>query len=476
MSRCGGIFTQGRRIKLCCLVLGLELCAVAGNATGFTPGAPRRERRPPLLVTRSSASQASHLSAPSRAPSPKAVPAPTTLKPERRAEAIAYSHQLDVLYFAEVALSLGIYGWLWRGRIAIRLRDWARHASPRHAVQCLIFVPSIVLVAGAIRLPLTYYSGFALEHQFGLSTQTFSSWLGDWSKSLVLGMVFRTFLVWMLYLVVRRSPLRWWFYFWLATLPVALGVILAEPLVVDPLFHKFTPLEKTQPLLTARIEAMLHHARLEIPGSRIFEMDASAKTTALNAYVTGIGASKRVVVWDTTIRASTPDEILLTLGHEAGHYALDHIPKGFALSEAGSLAGFFVGSLVLAWIVERWGAKTGVEGLGDLASYPIFLLVLTALSFLASPIYCGVSRALEHQADQFALEAAYGVAPDPNAAAVRSLERMGEADLEDPDPSPLIKFWLYTHPPLDERIRFAASYKPWVEGKPLEFVPPPHAP
>src|SRR5438034_11092854 len=167
------------------------------------------------------------------------------------------------------------------------------------------------------------------------------------------------------------------------------------------------------------------------------------------------------------------DETLLVLGHETGHYVLGHIPKGFVLFELGALAAFGIGFVVVERVVKRWGPKTGLQGVGDLAALPVLLLVLTVLSFLSTPIYCGFSRRVEHQADQFGLEVAYGIVPDPNAAEARSLQVLGEQDLEDPDPPAFIKFWLYTHPPLDERIRFARNYKPWVEGKPLELV---HAP
>ena len=117
--------------------------------------------------------------------------------------------------------------------------------------------------------------------------------------------------------------------------------------------------------------------------------------------------------------------------------------------------------------------RTGVEGVGDLASLPIVLLVLTVLVFVASPAINGISRHYEHQADQFGLEVAYGIVADPNTADVQSFQISGEEDLEDPDPNPFVRFWLYTHPPLEERIRFAASYRPWTQGKPLEFVPTP---
>jgi Zn-dependent protease with chaperone function len=398
-------------------------------------------------------------------------PATYTLTPERRAKAIAYSRSLYALYFLGTLLSIGVYLFLWRSRIAVTFREWAQRISGRLIIQCLIFVPLLLAAAALLRLPLNFYSGYVLEHRFGLSTQGLASWFGDWGKSLGTGAVLRIVVAWFFYSVVRNSPRRWWFHFWLASIPLVLGYILLEPYVIDPLFYKFTPLQKSQPTLVVRIETMLNHAGLRIPPERIYEMDASSKTKEVDAYVTGLGASKRVVVWDTTLKTMGPGELLLVLGHETGHYALYHIPKEFALDEAVALVFFFLGFLVLNWLVKNVGPRGGVEEVGDIASLPLVLTVLTLLVFLSAPIVNGISRYFEHQADQFGLEVAYGVVPDPNAAEVHAFQILGDVDLADPDPSPFIKFWLYTHPPLDERIRFAATYKPWTEGKPLQLIP-----
>ncbi len=395
-----------------------------------------------------------------------------TLTPEKRSRAIAYSRAQTILYFAGVALSLGIYFLLWRGKVAVVIRDGARRVSRRHFVQCLVFVPFFFAAVGALALPLDYYSGFVLEHRFDLSNQTFWSWLGDWGKNLALTVLLGIFVIWVFYWVMRRRPRRWWLYSWLTTIPLTLGLMWVEPYVVEPLFYRFTPLNKTQAALTSRIQAMLAHAGLEIPASRIFEMDASTKTKTLNAYVSGLGASQRVVVWDNTLGRMSEDETLLVLGHEAGHYVLDHALKEFLLIELVVLALFFLGSVAVERLVERMGVKTLLEGVADLASLPVVLFVFTVLAFLSSPIFCGISRHFEHQADQFGLEVAYGVVPDPNGAEARSLQVLGEEDLADPDPNPFIKFWLYTHPPLDDRIRFAVSYKPWAEGEPLKLIHP----
>jgi Zn-dependent protease with chaperone function len=435
------------------------------------------------------------------------------LTPEKRAKAIAYSRAQYLLYFAGMALSLAIYGFLWRSGFAVALRQWARRISARRFVQCAFFVSLFLTAVRVLEFPLDYYWGFALEHRYDLSTQSFGSWIADWAKDLGLTALAGIILLWLFYWLVRRSPRRWWLYFWLASIPITLAFILIEPYVVEPLFYRFTPLEKTQPALTERIEKMLGHAGLSIPRSHIYEMEASVKTRTVNAYVSGWGASKRVVVWDTTLGKLSGDETLLVLGHEAGHYVLHHIPKEFALDEVLFLVLFYVGFVLINRIVARENAATchtsrgveesrveklltprpstldfstvqseiplrrltdrndRVEGVADLASLPIVFLVLTVLVFVASPAINGISRHFEHQADQFGLEVAYGTVADPNTADVQSFEIMGEEDLEDPDPNPFIRFWLYTHPPLEERIRFASSYKPWAEGQPLELVP-----
>ncbi|MGH9358719.1 MAG: M48 family metallopeptidase [Terriglobia bacterium] len=394
----------------------------------------------------------------------QAQPAPSldtySPPPAARAKAIRYSRVQDKLYFADVAISLAIFAFLWWSWFGVWLRRLAERASNRLFVQCLLFVPIFCVVVSVLSFPVDYYRDFIVERRFGLSTETLGAWLSDWGKSLGLFIIVAIAIVWIFYRIARRSPRRWWLYFWLALIPVAAFVMLIEPYVVEPLFFKFTPLAKTQPALTARVERMLRHAGIFIPESRIFEMDAAAKTRELNAYVSGWGSSKRVVIWDTTLNKLTPDETLSVLGHETGHYALHHIPKIFALMVLLTLVGLFLGRLVANWAVRRWGKRTGISEIGDLAGLPLLALILTAGMFLASPVINGISRHYEHQADQYGLEITYGVVPDPNAAMVRSFRIIGEQDLSDPDPNPFIVFWLYSHPPIADRIRFAAHYKP----------------
>jgi Zn-dependent protease with chaperone function len=438
----------------------------------------------------------------------KTAEAHYVLTPEQRAKAIAFSRAEYILYFAAIALALAIYAFLWRSGFAVGLRNRVRSFSARRWVQAALFVAIFLTAVRALESPLDYYWGFVLEHRYGLSTQGIGSWVADWGKDLGLTVVVSILLAWVFYWLVRRSPRRWWLYFWFASIPITLAFIVVEPYVVEPLFYRFTPLERTQPALTDRIEKMLGHAGLAISRSRIYEMEASAKTRIVNAYVSGWGSSKRLVVWDTTLAKLDSDQTLLVVGHEAGHYVLHHIPKEFAFDEMIFLVLFYVGFLAINKIIavscdspprkEEGGGGGGPastshattpdpsfsrrgaglaqgealreSGVADLASLPIMLIVLTVVVFLASPALNGISRHFEHQADQFGLEVAYGVVADPNTADVQSFQIMAQEDLEDPDPSPFIRFWLYTHPSTEERIRFAATYKPWAEGKPLELL------
>ena len=443
------------------LAVLLLLALVCSGGAAWCAGSPQ--------AAKSSSPQAEDSPQPTANQVPN-VPQNYELSPQKRAEARAYSHTQYVLYFSGVALVLLIYFLLWRAGIAVTFRNWARRISPRHFVQCLIFAPLFFLTVRLLLFPFVYYADFVVDHKFGLMTQGFGSWMADWGKALTLSIVAGTVMVWIFYWVVRRAPRRWWFYFWAVTIPITLFVIFIDPFVVEPLFYKFTPLDATRPALVTRIEEMLHHAGLEIPRRRILEMNASSKTNMLNAYVSGLGASKRVVVWDTTLKKMTDDETLLVLGHETGHYVLNHIVKEFVLIELVVLALIALGFVVVRKLIGRYGGRTGVEGEGDLASLPVMLLVLTLMTFFSSPLVNGISRHYEHQADLFALEATHGVVPDPNVTEARAFQILGEEDLSDPDPNPFIVFWLYSHPPIDQRIQFALSYKPWAQGKPMQFV------
>jgi Zn-dependent protease with chaperone function len=199
-------------------------------------------------------------------------------------------------------------------------------------------------------------------------------------------------------------------------------------------------------------------------------MNASAKTTALNAYVTGVGASKRVVVYDTLLAKSSEAGVLLTFGHEMGHYVLHHIPKELAIDLLVLLVLLYLLYRLAGWMINRWGVRWGIRELRDWASLAVLILALNVVGFFADPVFNGISRHFEHEADRYALEVLHGIVPNENQADVKDFEMDGEINLDDPDPNPFIKFWLFDHPSLPERIAFVGTYNPWREGESPKYV------
>jgi STE24 endopeptidase len=392
-----------------------------------------------------------------------------TLSPAQEAQAVAYARARHELYFFDVAYSLLLLILLLHLRLAPKFRDLAARASNNSFVQTVIFVPLILLTIDLLSLPTAIWSHrLALNYQ--QSIQGWGSWLVDWAKGEALEVAISILVVWILYAVIRKSPRRWWLYFWLATVPLIILGAVAEPLILEPLFFKFTPLANAQPHLAERIESVVKRAGLEIPQDRMFVMNASSKLKAVNAYASGLGATKRVVVWDTALQRMTEDEILFVFGHEMGHYVLGHVRNAILFSCGVLLFFLFLAYRILHWMLARWGERWGIRGADDLASLPVFILLLMVFGFLFTPISNAYSRHLEHQADQYGLEVIHGLVPNAPVVAAHAFQVLGEVDLEEPNPSTAVKLWFYNHPPLDERMRFAQTYDPWSQGRAPEFV------
>ena len=309
-----------------------------------------------------------------------------------------------------------------------------------------------------------------LALRYEISVQSWSSWLWDWTKGQVIEFVIASMLAYILYGVIRRSRRRWWLYFGLASFPILAVFLLVSPVLLDPLFDHFEPLENTQPALVAEIEKVVKHGGLDLPRDRMFEMKASEKVNAVDAYVTGIGASKRLVVWDTTIAKMTAPETVFVVGHEMGHYMLNHIPKSIALSGTLIIVVLMLVHLAVKRTLDRRQRRWSLRGLEDWASLPVLLLFTYLFFFLAEPAFNTFSRYQEHQADVYGLEVIHGIVPDSSGVAAASFQILGEVDLADPNPSAFIKFWLYSHPALGDRITFAQEYDPWSRGELSMFV------
>jgi len=320
-----------------------------------------------------------------------------------------------------------------------------------------------------LRLPIGVY-GHGLSLRYQQSIQGWGAWFWDWTKAELLNVGLGLVVALILFAVMRWKPRTWWLYFWFAAVPLATFLVFVTPWVIDPMFNKFEPLKDKDPALVRSIEKLTEKAGMPIPAERMFLMQASAKTNQINAYVTGIGASKRVVIWDNTIRKLTSGEVLSVVGHEIGHYALGHVVKGFAFFLAALLVGLYVAYRALGWVLGRWGASWGIRGQQDWAALGALLLIVEVLGFLAEPVGNGFSRMVEHAADVYGLELTHGIVPDSSEEAASAFQVMGEKDLADPNPSAFITFWLYSHPPIAKRVEFAHNYDPWGKGEEPKYV------
>ncbi len=392
-----------------------------------------------------------------------------TLSHERQAKAVAYSQAGYMLYFVSYFLGGLLLFLILRLGWAAKFRDIAENVSDKKWVQGFVFVPLLFLTLDILHLPVRLY-WHALSLHYQQSVQGWGSWFWDWTKGELLDVGFGIILVLILFAVMRRSPRRWWLYFWFPAVLILLGVIVITPLVIDPLFNKFEPLSKEHPELVASVEKLTKHAGVPIPPDRVFLMVASQKTNAINAYVTGLGASKRVVIWDTTIQKTTNDESLFIVGHELGHYVLGHVWQGFLLGACGLLMALYLLFRGLHWALDRWARDWHLYGQEDWASLAVLLLLLQMLLFVSSPVMSGYSRMQEHAADVYGLEVIHGLVPDSEEVAAHAFQVLGELDLSDPNPPPFITFWLYSHPPLAERLVFAHSYDPWSKGESPKYV------
>ena len=391
------------------------------------------------------------------------------LPAERYQKAVSLARKEYTLYFVAAAWGILVLLALLQTGVIARLRDVAESGSAKRSIQALIFVPALMILLAVLHLPISIY-GHRLSLQYQLSIQGWGSWLWDWTKGELLSLGLGYIVALLLVSVIRWKPRTWWLYFWYAMVPLSLFLFFISPWFLDPMFNRFTPLGDKHPELVEAIGKLTQRAGVPIPSERMFLMEASAKTNAINAYVTGVGASKRVVVWDTTIQKTNADEVLAVVGHELGHYVLGHTWKGFLFFTGGLLVGLYVAYRALQWVLARWGRAWGVRGQEDWAALAVLLLIFHVLEFVGTPIGNGFSRMQEHAADVYGLEVTHGILPNSQEVAAQSFQKLGDIDLADPNPSKFITFWLYSHPPLGERLEFAHNYDPWSKGESPKFV------
>jgi Zn-dependent protease with chaperone function len=380
--------------------------------------------------------------------------------PEPSAKALRYARGGNVLWAIDMIWGLAVPALILFTGFSARLRDVARRIGRNWFGTIVVYFAMFMVVTFVVGLPLSYVAGFARPHAYGLSNQTMSKWLGDEMKGLGVSLVAGSLLLWVPYALVKRSPTRWWLWTSLVAIPIAAFFILIAPIVIDPLFNSFGPMKDR--VLERRILDLA--ARAGIEGARVFEVDKSVDTNTVNAYVTGFGGSKRIVLWDTTIRKLEPDELLFVMGHEMGHYVLGHIVKSILFSSLLILLTLYAAYRLQARLIARYNARFGFTALSDVASLPLILLLVGVLTLVITPVANAYSRWQEHEADRFGLE----ITRDNHAAAT-AFVKLQEENLSLPRRGLFYKLWRASHPLLGERIEFSNTYRPWESGEPGKY-------
>lgn len=384
---------------------------------------------------------------------PVAVPEPTP-------KAIRFQRGNNAIWAFNRAWALLVAGGLAFSGFSARLRDRARRIGRNGFLTIGIYAVLYLAVVFAINLPVSFYEGFIRLHAYGLSNQTLGKWLHDAGVGLGVEMVVGFALTWVPYGLMARSPRRWWLYLGLLSVPFLFATMLVEPVWIDPLFNRFGPMKDRA--LESRILELAQRAGID--GSRVFEVEKSVDTKAMNAYVTGVFDTKRIVLWDTLLAKMDPPEVLAVMGHEMGHYVLGHVVRSILLGSLVILAGLYFVDRAGRWLIARFSSRLGFDRLSDIASVPLVLLLMNVSSLFLGPVALAYSRYQEHEADRFALDLTHA-----NHSAATAFVKMQTENLGIPRPGLFYKIFRASHPSIGERIDFCNRYHP----RPSE--PAPHA-
>ena len=378
-------------------------------------------------------------------------PEQVELDAERQRKAKEYARIRRRLSFVSMGIGVaGILIFLFTN-LGIWLRDRLQVLSWQPIAgwfpwQILVYFLILILGYEIITAPIGYYSGFILPHRYGLSTMTLKGWLGDLFKGLVLGLVLESLAIELVYVLLASQPETWWL--WVALVLLFFSVVMANlaPVLILPLFYKFTALPEGD--LTKRLLALAERAHTRVRG--VFTMQMSSKTTAANAALMGLGNTRRIVLGDTMLDRYTPDEIEVVLAHELGHHVHHDIWKLIVSQSILTLGGLYLVNVVLHWAVET---QHFYLGLADAATIPLVLALIGAFGLIVMPISNGYSRVIEYQADEYALQTTQMVGPFKSA-----MTRLANQNLADAEPSPIIEFLFHDHPSIHKRLQHADEF------------------
>lgn len=380
--------------------------------------------------------------------------------PEPTQQAMAFHHSGNAWWVVARAIAIVLPMVLFVSGVSGHLRTLAWRLG-RHALFAgALYLLAYLLLYELILLPLTYYLGFVRAHDYGLSRESLAGWAVDELKEIGVMIAVATPAFLVAYALLKRSPRHWWLWCSALAVPAIFFLTMIAPIWIDPLFNDFAPMKDRA--LEARILDLAQRTGIDV--DRVFEVDMSRKTTAVNAYVTGFLGTKRIVLWDTLLAKLEPEQVLSVMGHEMGHFVLNHLLTGVAVVCALAFVGLGATHALATRLLPLLARWSRVEALGDFASLPLLISIAMAVGLVLTPVGYAFSRHSETEADRFSLELLRD-----NRAAAASFVALQRENLGFPRPGPLYQILRGSHPSLGERIDFCNTYRPWERAQPLRY-------
>ncbi len=368
------------------------------------------------------------------------------LSPEARAKSDAYFEGGYWLILWDFLIGLAV-AWLFLGtRLSVAIRDRAERLTRFRWLQTALYALAYITISTLVLLPWSAYEGYFREHQYGMSNHTLASWFGDQAKGLAIGLVLGTLALTAIYAVLRRAPRTWWLWGALVTIGLAMVAVAIAPVYLEPVFNDFKPLAET-PLKSA----ILSTARANgIPATDVFEYNASKQTKRISAHVSGLFGTTRISMNDNLMNRSSPEAIQAVLGHEMGHYILNHVTKGLTFIGLIIVAGFAFVSWSFDKVRRRLGG--GIRDVADPAGLPLLLALLSVFFLVLTPVNNTITRTMEAEADNYGLNVSRQ--PDGFAQAAMQLSEYRKIA-----PGPIEEFVFYDHPSGWNRVHRSMVWK-----------------
>jgi len=424
--------------------LATALCCLFVFCTAFALAQPPAANQMPSVIQVPAEAQASpHFDATAATNAYLAqIPPDKTARSDAYFEGGYWMILWDFLYGVVIALLLLNLRW------SARMRDLSERVTRFKPVHTFVYWLQYLVLTSILVFPLTVYEDYFREHKYGLATQTFGPWIGDQMKELGVNLVLGGLLAMLLFGVVRRLSRTWWIWGAVVTILFLIFTVLISPVYIVPIFNKVTRLNDPK-----IVDPILSMARANgIPAKDVFEIDASRQTTRMSANVSGFAHTMRITLNDNLLRRGSPEEIQAVMGHEMGHYVMNHIYKSIMFLSIVTVLAFVYLRWSLDWALQRWGEKWQIRSVGDTAVLPLVVLLVAIFGFVITPVMNTSTRTQEYEADMFGLNTSRQ--PDGFAQAAIHL-----GEYRKMNPGPIEEWIFFDHPSGRNRIYAAMRWK-----------------